>query len=420
MTAKPLRDIRIVDLTMGWSGPLATRHMADLGAEIIKVEACKYADWWRGWEHTAESLATSEHEKNPAFNMMNRNKLGVAVDLTRPEGQALVLKLIARADAVIENQATGVMAKLGLDFETLREANPEIIWLSLPAFGAEGPWSSYRGYGSTVEHGAGLPYLTGVEGGPPIQCHVAYGDACGGLNAASALLVGLFHKKRTGEGQRIEISQTECLLQVGMHGPVTQGLTGAPPPRTGNRHPVYVPHGCFAASDTDRWLIVAVTEDAQWTSLARVMRRMDLADDPSLATAKGRRDREDEIEAAVADWAAGQDADAAMLALQSAGVPAAAARPSSQLLSDPGYVERDFWPTVDRAVVGPKPHPVAPYRLDGQRAEIQSPAPLLGEHNHAVFCGLLGLTEAELAALEADGVIGDQPVPSKQATVAAQ
>lgn len=418
MTAKPLRDIKIVDLTMGWSGPLATRHMADLGAEVVKVEACKYADWWRGWEHTEKSLATSEHEKNPAFNMINRNKLGVAVDLTRPEGQALVQKLIARADAVIENQATGVMAKLGLGVDALKKANPEVIWLSLPAFGAEGPWSGYRGYGSTVEHGAGLPYLTGVDGGPPVQCHVAYGDACGGLNAASALLVGLFHKKRTGQGQRIEISQTECLLQVGMHGPVTQGLTGAPPKRTGNRHPVYVPHGCFAAAGEDRWLIVAVTGDAEWIALAGLIGRADLATDPTLATAEGRRAREDEIEDAVAAWAKDQDANAAMRALQAAGVAAAAVRPSSSLLSDPGYVERDFWPEVDRAIVGRKPHPAAPYQLDGKRAEIRSPAPLLGEHNHAVFCGLLGLTDQELAALEADGVIGDRPIPARPAATA--
>ncbi len=297
---KPLRNIKIVDLTMGWSGPLATRHMADMGAEVVKIESDGYPDWWRGWEHTPESRAAQEHEKNAAFNQMNRNKLGVTIDLTKAEGQEIALKLIARADAVIENQATGVMQKLGLSYERMKEANPSIIWLSLPAFGAEGPWSGYRGYGSTVEHGAGMPYLTGDADGPPVQTHVAYGDACGGLNAVSALLVGLFDRMRTGEGQRIEISQVECLLQVGAHGPVAQGLTGEPPLRTGNRHPLFAPHGVFACRDADTWLTVSVTEDAMWPKLARCIGRADLADDRTLATADGRRAREDELEAAIA------------------------------------------------------------------------------------------------------------------------
>jgi crotonobetainyl-CoA:carnitine CoA-transferase CaiB-like acyl-CoA transferase len=407
--AKPLRDIRIVDLTMGWSGPLATRHMADMGAEVIKVEACQYPDWWRGWEHTTESLANQEHEKNAAFNQMNRNKLGVAIDLTCTEGRELALKLVARADAIIENQATGVMEKLGLSYETLKQANPEIIWLSLPAFGAEGPWSGYRGYGSTVEHGAGLPYLTGANDGPPIQTHVAYGDACGGLNAAAALLLGLFHKRRTGAGQRIEISQVECLLQVGAHGPIAQGLTGAPPERTGNRHPTFTPHGCYCCQTSDDWLVVAVTEDAQWPRLARLLGRSDWAEDDALAQATGRRAKEVEIEVAIGAWTASMKAKAAMLALQAAGVAAAMVNRPSDILNDDGYIARGFWQEADRAVVGVKPHPSTPWLYNGARADIRWPSPLLGEHNRQVFHDLLGLTEAEIAALENAGVIGDTP-----------
>ena len=265
--ALPLREIRIIDFTMGWSGPLATRHLADMGAEVIKVESCSYPDWWRGWETTAATLATAEHEKSPPFNQINRNKLGVAIDLRQAAGRELVLKLVARGHAVIENQATGVLAKLGLSYDKLSAVNPAIIMLSLPAFGAEGPWSGYRGYGSTVEHGAGLPHLTGAPGDPPLQTHVAYGDACGGLNAAAALLVGLYHQRRTGEGQRIELSQVECMLQLGVHATIAQGLAGAPPPRTGNRHPAFVPHGCFRCAEPDTWLVVAVVEAAAETAL---------------------------------------------------------------------------------------------------------------------------------------------------------
>lgn len=405
----PLKGIRIVDLTMGWSGPLATRHMADMGAEVLKIESPGYPDWWRGWEHTTEFLAGLEHEKSPVFNQMNRNKRGLAVDLTRAEGQEIALRLVARADAVIENQATGVMAKLGLSFERLRASNPSIIWLSLPAFGATGPWSGYRGYGSTVEHGAGLPYLTGAEEQPPVQTHVAYGDACGGLNAAGALLIGLFHLKRAGEGQRIEISQVECLLQVGAHGPVAQGVSGAPPPRTGNRHPVYAPHGVFACREPDAWIAIAVTDDPMWIALARAIGRGDLADDASLAEARDRHTRAAEIEAAISAWTGAQAADVAMTLLQQAGVAAAAVRRPSELLEDAGLASRGFWGELDRAVVGVRPHPLSPWRVDGARAPLESPAPRLGEHNRAVLTDLLGMAEAEVEALEAAGVIGDTP-----------
>ena len=406
----PLREVRIVDLTMGWSGPLATRHMADMGAEVVKIEACKYPDWWRGWEHTAESVAAQEHEKSPAFNQINRNKLGVAIDLTTDEGRQLALKLVARADAVIENQATGVMDKLGLSYAALKEVNPEIIMLSLPAFGAEGPWSGYRGYGSTVEHGAGLPHLSGDAEGPPVQTHVAYGDACGGLNAAAALLTALYHRKATGEGQRVELSQVECIMQLGVHGTINQGLTGAPPARTGNRHPIYIPHGCFPCREPDSWVVVATTSDSAWIKLAHTIGRPDLADDESLATTAGRRAHEDTLEAALSAWTKTRTPFEAMTELQTVGIAAGAVVRGSELATEPGLLARGFWKDVPRAVVGMKPHPLTAWHYNGRRAEIRHPAPLLGEHNREVFVGLLGISEEEHHALTESGIIGDEPV----------
>ena len=415
----PLRDIRIVDLTMGWSGPLATRHLADMGAEVIKIESCGYPDWWRGWENTPEALASREHEKSPSFNQINRNKLGITIDLTHAKGRDLALKLVARADAVIENQAKGVMEKLGLSFEALQVANPSIIWLSLPAFGAMGPWSTYRGYGSTVEHGSGLPHLTGDPDGPPVQTHIAYGDACGGLNAVAALLVGLFHRKRTGLGQRIEISQVEGMLQLGAHGPIAQGLTGSPPPRTGNRHPIYVPQGIFPCAEPDTWLVVSITADEMWPALCRVIGRADLAGDHTLATANGRRSSEANIEDAIAAWAKGIKAEDAMQALQADGVGAGVAQRPTDLLHDTSHVERGFWQELDRDVVGPQPHPTTAWRFDGTRGPLKHPAPLLGEHNQQILGGILGLSGDELAALEAAGIIGDQPIaPERPGTSA--
>ncbi len=412
---KPLRDVRVVDFTMGWSGPLAARHLADMGAEVIKVEACQYADWWRGWEHTEETLSQMVHETTAAFNLMNRNKLGVTLDLTTGRGRDLVLRLIARADAVIENQAQPVMPKLGLGYDDLVKVNPSIVMLSMPGFGSTGPWAGYRGYGSTVEHGAGLPHLTGAPDGPPVQSHIAYGDACGGINAAAALLLGILHRKRTGEGQFINIAQVECMLQLGVHGPIHQGLTGEAPPRTGNRHPVHAPQGIYPGAGEDDWLTVAVTSDAEWQALARTMDRDDLAADSRFTTAEGRHDGHDELDTAITDWSRGLSAMQAAGMLQAAGVPAAPVLRGDVLLDDAQLAARGFWVEIDRAHVGRKPHPVSPYRIDGERGALEWPAPTVGEHNDAVLGGILGLSEAEQQELADLGIIGTVPFVPKAA-----
>ena len=405
----PLRNIRIIDFTMGWAGPLATRHLADMGAEVIKIESCTHMDWWRGWENTPEMIATKEYEKQPIFNITNRNKLGVTIDLTLAEGRNLALRLVKQADAVIENQATGVMKKLGLSYDDLRLVNKQIIMLSLPAFGVEGPWGAYRGYGSTVEHASGLPHLSGNPDGPPMQTHVAYGDACGGINAGAALLVGLFHRKKTGRGQRIDISQVEGMHQLGVHGSIEQGLTGKNPERTGSRHPIFVPHGIFACSEPDSWLVIAVTQEKEWLGLCAAMGRPDLSDNSSLRSQDGRREQQDQIESAISRWTAEVTNKEGMHILQEAGVPAGAVLQPTELLDDEGFVERELWVKIDRQVVGRKSHPLSPWKINGERAPIRWAAPLLGQHNKKVFCELLGMSEEELLKLTSDKVVGEVP-----------
>ena len=232
-----------------------------------------------------------------------------------------------------------------------------------------------------MEQGAGLPHLTGVAEGPPIQTHIAYGDACAGLNAAAALLVALYHKKRTGMGQRIEISQVECMLQLGVHGTIAQGMNGAPPPRTGNRHPMFVPHGCFQCVESDTWIIIVVTDDGQWPTLCKTIGRPDLADNPLLSTPAGRREHEDLIEKAILDWSTTRDSEVAMQELQGVGVPAGVVRRPTELLADENFQERGFWLEVERKFIGSKPYPATPWKFNTERGQITSPAPLMGEHN---------------------------------------
>ena len=178
-TSSSLKGIRIIDLSMGWAGPLAARNLADLGADVIKVESCENFDWWRSWEATQVWIDEDGAEKSPAFNSVNRNNRNITLDLSHPEGRELLLKLVGRANAVMENFSGGVLPKLDLSYEVFKKVKEDIILLSMHAFGSSGPWKMFRAYGSTVEQSSGLPHVNGISSDPPMMHHVAYGDSCG-------------------------------------------------------------------------------------------------------------------------------------------------------------------------------------------------------------------------------------------------
>ena len=400
-----LAGIRIIDLSMGWAGPLATRHLADLGADVIKVEGLERFDWWRSWEATEEWIADDGAEKASNFNTVNRNKRGITLELEHPEGRALLLRLVADAHAVVENFSGGVLPKLNLGYEQFREVKDDIIMLSMPAFGSTGPWSRLRAYGSTVEQASGLPHLNGHAEDPPTMHHVAYGDAVGGLNGAAALLVALNHLTHTGEGQFVDLSQAEALFPLGVHGMLHFAATREEPPRAGNRSALYAPHGVYPCRGEDQWILIQASDEAQWQALKReAAGRLDGFD--------GLGDRLQRVEAlddAIAAWTVKCDSNSLMTQLQSAGIPAAATHDLTSVFNDPHLAERDFWQWLDRAVVGRQPHPSPPYRSGSAPIRIACPAPTLGQHNEEVFGQILGLCRDDLERLLALGIIGNRP-----------
>ena len=400
-----LEGIRIIDLSMGWAGPLATRHLADLGADVIKVEGLERFDWWRSWEATEEWIADDGAEKATNFNTVNRNKRGITLELEHPEGRALLLRLVAGADAVVENFSGGVLPKLNLGYEQFREVKDDIILLSMPAFGSTGPWSGLRAYGSTVEQASGLPHLNGYAEDPPTMHHVAYGDAVGGLNGAAALLVALNHLARTGEGQFVDVSQVEALFPLGVHGIVHGAATGEAPLRSGNRWATYAPHGVYPCRGEDQWILIQAGEDAQWQALKReAAGRLDGFDDPCY-----RLQRVVDLDDAIAAWTAERDSRSLMLQLQSAGVPAAATHDLTSLFNDPHLAARGFWQWLNRAVVGRQPHPSLPYRSGSGPLPIAKSAPTLGQHNQEVLGEMLGFGQDDLDRFVALGVLGNRP-----------
>ena len=407
--ALPLAGIKLVDFTMGWAGPLVARHLADLGAEVIKIEACRHYDWWRGQDHRAESYANKAYEKRPNFLELNRNKMGITLDLTTPEGVALAKRLVARADAVVENFSREVMPKLGLDYPALRAVNPELVMVSMAAF-PRGPWETGRAYGFTLEQAAGVPTVAGPPEGPPMLSHYAYGDPIGGLNGTASLLTALWHRKLTGKGQHVDLSQVECMLPMVAPWLIAQSATGQTPARMGNRHPVHVPQNVFRCAGADDFVHVSAVDDAMWAALCRVIGRGDWA---RLSVAE-RRAREEEIEAAVEAWTAARDADAAMAELQAAGVAAGVVRSPYDLAADPQFVARDFWQMISRPYVDPHVQSSLPFREGSLPYKVRHPAPTMGEYNQAVLGGILGLSDAELARLEAAEIIGTAALPPRR------
>ena len=406
-----LQDIRIVDLTMGWAGPLASRQLADMGAEVIKVESCQYFDWWRGWESTPESIEQKLYEQSTAFNSANRNKFGITLDLTSRRGKGLLLRLVAISDAVIENYTASVLPKLGLAYNRLCEVNPELVMVSMPPFGASGRWMNHRAYGSTVEQASGLPHLNGRAEDPPTMQHVAFGDPIAGINAAAALLTALRHRRRTGEGQYVDLSHVQSMFPLAAHGLVEQAIRGEPPARCGGRHSLHAPWGVYPCIGAEPWITITVETDEQWRRLCGVL-GMD-GTEPRFDAASGRKESEDNLDRAVAARTHLHDGMALERRLAAAGVPAAVVRNTLDVLYDPHLEARGYWQWRERAFVGDQPNASAPYRPVGGDSgpyAVEWPAPTLGQHGREVLSRLLGLSEAELDALEADHIIGTSPV----------
>ena len=410
MTQEPRPHYRALDLSMGWAGPLVTQLLAEMpGIEVIKVEDTKNYDWWRG-SHATASAEMQPVERAPTFNTTNRGKLGVTLDLSNPRGVDILKRLVAASDLLVENFSPGVMERLGLGYAMLAEINPRLIMLSMPAFGSDGPECNARGYGMTMEAMAGVTGLcTYHDGDRPYMLENALGDPVTGLNGTFAMLVAIHERERTGRGQHIEIAQVEGVIPlIGAH-LVEYQRTGELPRRYGNRHPRHAPHGIFRCAGEDNWIAMAVESDEQFRRMATVLGVEGLANDPRFASESERKANEDalasELNAVLQNLAAEQTAEK----LNAVGIAAGTVSSAPQVLGDRQLAAREFFVPVERAVVGTHLYPSSAAKLIGTPLDATRPAPLLGEHNAKVMGEILAMSEAEVAALERDGIIGTRP-----------
>jgi len=406
----PLSGIRVLDLTMAWAGPYASRLLGDMGAEIIKIESVKDWDVTRA-PRPPGGDPVKGHNRSGYFNHLNRNKLGCTLDLSHPRGRELFLKLVALSDAVIENYDGDVMDGLGLSYDALQQARPDIILISISAHGKEGPESGHIANGTHVEQLAGLASLTGYPDRGPHDSGISYGDPVAGISAAAALCAALLYRRRTGRGRWVEVAQRESVASLIGEFFVGFSMNGRQPPLLGNRHRSMAPHGCCPCAGPPEagWLAIAVASDAEFADLCRVMGRAELATDPRFADVVSRHRHQDELDEAISAWTRGKTPAEAALALQEAGLAASPVASVADLMEDPHLRERGFFEKTAHAEAGIWEMDGVPWRLSLTPAHVRLNAPCFGEHNDYVFRHLLGLSTEEVAELESQGVTGREP-----------
>lgn len=403
-----LSHLRVLDLSRVLAGPWAGQILADLGAEVIKVERPGNGDDTRAWGPPFLKDAYGESTGEAAYYLStNRNKQSVTIDFTTPEGQQLVRKLAAKSDILIENFKVGGLEVYGLDYASLKTVNPDLIYCSITGFGQTGPYAKRAGYDFMIQGLGGLMSLTGHpegnEGAGPMKVGVALTDILTGLYSTVAILAALAHRQHDGGGQHIDMAlldvQVACLANQAMN----YLTTGVAPQRLGNAHPNIVPYQDFPTADGD--FILTVGNDSQFRKFAEVVGRAEWADDPRFSTNKLRVAnrgvlvpliRQATVFKTTAEWVS---------QLEAVGVPCGPINDLAQVFADPHVQARGLAMKLPHALAGLVPQVASPIRMSKTPVEYRNAPPLLGEHTQAVLQGLLGLTAGSIEALRKSGVL---------------
>ena len=403
MTTLPLRGLRIADFGQIIAIPYTAQMLAWLGAEVILIETEQRLTT-RIWPPFAE--AEPGVNRSGGFNLVNSTKMSCTLNLREPEGVDLAKQIISVSDVVMENYSSGTMERMGLGFQDVRLVRPDVVYLSLGAFGRTGPMKDLVGFHSVINLFSGLASVTGHRGSHPRIMGGLFPDAFSGCYCVLALLEALHHRAKTGEGQYIEIAMTEALATILPEAVMEYTLDGTEPERVGNRHNDKAPHNIFRCQGEEQWVAISVETDAQFQALAQAANNPGWAEDPSFATVEARLKHQDELDLLVQRWTKTLQVQDVVGRLQAVAVPAGPVLDSAQVLTDPHMVARGFVQSPVHAEVGPRPMGAFPWRVDGDRPGIARGAPLLGEHNRQVIQGLLQVPDDEFQRLTESGVIG--------------
>jgi len=403
-----LSHLRVLDLSRVLAGPWSGQILADLGADVIKVERPGSGDDTRAWGPPFLKDAQGENTSEAAYYLSaNRNKRSVTIDLTQPEGQRLVRELAAKSDVVIENFKVGGLAAYGLDYPSLKAVNPKLVYCSITGFGQTGPYAKRAGYDFMIQGLGGLMSLTGrpdgEEGAGPVKVGVALTDILTGLYSTVAILAALAHRDQAGVGQHIDMAlldvQVACLANQAMN----YLTTGNPPRRLGNAHPNIVPYQDFPTADGD--FILTVGNDGQFRKFAEVAGQPQWANDPRFATNKLRVANRAELIPLIRQATVFKTTAEWVSQLEAAGVPCGPINDLAQMFQDPQVLARGLAVSMPHALAGAVPQVASPIRLSETPVEYRRAPPLLGEHTEAVLGDVLGLGADALESLRSSGVL---------------
>jgi crotonobetainyl-CoA:carnitine CoA-transferase CaiB-like acyl-CoA transferase len=408
----PFEGLRVLDMTSFWAGPSCTHVLAMLGAEVIHVESTARPD---GTRLIAGVPITEDQwwERSPIFSGLNTNKKSVTLDIRTPRGVELLRSLVKTCDVIVENYTPRVLDQIGLDFDAVHELRPDAIMMRMPGFGLGGPWRDKPAFAYVIEDASGITWLTGHPDQNPVEPY-SVGDPNAGVHGLNALMLAVAHRKRTGEGVRIEAAMVDAALNVAAEQVIEYSAYGNLLQREGNRGPTAAPQNLYRTSELDEfgrpddWVAIAVATDEQWMNLAAAL------GNPTWATAElagvaGRRRHHDAIDEHLSRWCATRTANEIIQTLWDAGVPVAKVMQPHRVGDLPQLVHRGFYEYVDHPVNPTARHSTLPMRISSGPPRIhRTAAPLLGQHNHEILTGL-GYSDHEIAELEDEGIIGTAP-----------
>jgi formyl-CoA transferase len=394
--ARALDGIRIIDFSKALAGPYCTMLLADMGAEVIKVEMPGSGDDSRGW---GPPFIEGE---SAYFLSINRNKKSITLNLKDNKAKEIALKIIEKADIVLESNRPGVMTKLGLDYETVKKINPGIIYCSISGFGQTGPYSKRPGFDQDIQGYGGIMGLTGEKGGGPLKVGIAVTDIATGMFAATGILTALYHRERTGQGQHVDASMLDGQVSWLTYQAGRYLASGNVPQRIGSAHPLIVPYQDFEASDG--FINIAAGNDNLWKKFCAVTALSDIADNPKFATNPKRVENRDEVVAIVSKKIKTKTMQEWLDILNDAGVPCGPIYTVDQIFKDPQVLAREMLVEVDHPKCGKIQVTGSPIKLSETPAEITTHPPMLGEHNSSILQEF-GFSEEDITKLKEDKVI---------------
>lgn len=403
MTKPPLSGIRVVDFGQNIFAPWAAQLLAIVGAEVIKIESQANTDTMRSYPPFADDVQTVN--RSALFNNLNLSKKSCTINLKHPKGVWLVRQLVKVSDVVIENFSVGVMERLGLGYEALKELKPDIIMVSCSFVGQTGPHKNHRCYGNTAQAYSGLTALTGYLDGKPRGLGGTWADPVGGEFAALATLVALLYRQKTGEGQFIDVSMTEAILTMFPEALMDYAVNDRNRICMGNRDDVMAPHGIYRCRRDDRWVAIAVSTEEEWVSLCRAMGNPLWTRDKRFSDMQRRSSNQDELDSLITAWTLNHTNVEVMEILQKVGVPAGPCLDQQELIDNPHLRDRGLFIEIDHPEAGKRQGLRLPWQTREGVQVAYEHAPLLGEHNEYVFCELLGLSNDEMGRLVNEKVI---------------